>query len=255
METRPPSEEEVIAILLPVFTDEELAAVSQVEVDRRRLVPLERIESLSAAERASVVEAGKRSLRARGYVDQAGRPVQDRALAFILATRASPASLVVAERISDREKRFLYGQRDGGFLEERVERGLHYFRLLDVEGAAAELAAFADPESWAGEDGPALPGDDPAPGWQTRVEATIAGADIVTRVFAVRGTAPARTDEVVVYVAAQPDGVWALSALAGPEGGETAVSAKQVSAATLAGVMATCLELRPVEGPAAEGLD
>ncbi|MDP9067289.1 MAG: hypothetical protein M3N53_02935 [Actinomycetota bacterium] len=249
-------DEELAEVLLPVFTDEELAAVAEPDHRGERLVPLERVDGLSAPARAVAIEAGRRSLRARGYLDRAGEPLEESALGFVLATRRSPLQIVVAERLSDRAKRFLYGDQEEGVLEERVEDGLHFFRLAGVDRGAAELASFADPESWARDDAPALTSRGPErPSWQGEVEAAIAGADVVTRVFAVKRTARDRTDQVVVYVAARPDGVWVLSGLTDPEGTQVYASAKQVSAATLRAVMANCLRLQPGEVLSDERLD
>jgi hypothetical protein len=187
---------------LPALTEEELAAAGWPG-------PLPLVRALPAAARAAAVDAGRRSLVARGLLAAGGLPSP--VLRAVVAVARAAAVLVEAERSSPggtATARWHRSPSGRAVLEQRPGAdGVHRFAFRTIAGAAGAVAAFADPERRAPATGtPASAPTDP--------RRAVASATTVTRVGAVRrgrGPGPAVTTAAVT-VATGPLGTWVVAA-------------------------------------------
>jgi hypothetical protein len=226
---------------LPSLSEEELAVLHPADTAGQRLVPLPRFDALAGEERWNALSAGLRSLLDRGLLSTAADPDAPPRLQggaeTIAAARELPALVVVADRTraGERRSRYLYGVEPGVLLEEDpAGDGVHGFRLRPAERAAGDLVALADPTGRARDDGDVLDLADEAA--REAVERSLAGAEAVTQLYAVRRGAPGVLDEYEASLAACPDGVWLVA------GGEGGTAARLVSPASLETFLRRLLE-------------
>lgn len=211
---------------LPALTAEELGALGRDGVP----VPLPVLDGLAPAALAAALDAGRRSLLARGLLLADG--THGPALRAVAALRAHPEVRVVAEGPSGTV--WWHAAPSGVVLEERPgPDGVHQLLLRPRRRAAAALAAAADPEDRAAA-GPGTSDPDRA----------VATATTVTRVAAARRR-PGRPPVLGhLTVAAGPLGAWVVTGTARDGGtGERRAVAAPVDGAGLAGVLLLLFEL------------
>lgn len=207
------------------FTDAELGAVTGPDAPEGRLVPLPHLDSLPAADRIAAMVEGHRSLRGRGLLDQSAAPTGE--LATLIPIRARPRAIAIADRRAHgvASQRYLYGavlSADTGAIEATLEEdvdtdGTHTFTLRSGASAAQHLTEFVDPDGRAQEDdGPARLGATMAvPGSWREVDAAMASAEVVTRLFSTRPrTAPGEPRSRRASLVASPTGLLVVAGYA-----------------------------------------
>jgi hypothetical protein len=146
-----------------VLSDEELAVVTDEVPAEQRLFDTPSVDELDEAARRAALAAAARGLVARGLVVADPQP-QDSSepqvvvlaeLAVVLDLLSQPDVTVVAQRQDDGGTHLLHwiGWRDQVVLEHEARDGLHRFALRLPGRAAAALAAFADPDGLARDEG------------------------------------------------------------------------------------------------------
>lgn len=209
-------------VSLGSYTDAELGAVTGPDAPEGRLVPLPHLDNLAPAERIAAMVEGHRSLRGRGLLDQSAAPTGD--LATLIPIRARPQAIAIADRRARGvpAHRYLYGTvLDGAaeaVLEEDVDTdGTHTFTLRSEASAARHLTEFVDPDGRAQEDdGPARLGTTMAvPGSWREVDAAMASAEVVTRLFSTRPrSAPGEPRSRRASLVASPTGLLVIAGYA-----------------------------------------
>ena len=185
------------------------------------------------------MEAGRRSLSERGYLD-GGEPVED--LRAILTIRSEPTVVAIAD-VLERERRslYLYGLAGAGVLTERVDGDVHAFTLRSIDSAASLLADEADPGGRASEDGPiVLSAKGNAPEGIEQAERAVATAEHVLRLYVAVRSGPEEVQQFDVSIAAGPEGVWFVSGHL-DEAGKGEVWARRLGRASLEVAFASLL--------------
>jgi hypothetical protein len=196
---------------LSSFDEEELAAFTPGVDPEGRLVPLPRVDSLDGDERALALSRGLRSLLDRGFVSTAAHPEDEPELlgdyGVIMSVRLAPAFVVIADSDQDANEgsRYLYGLGSDGVLEETPDGdGTHRFMLRSTTSAARELVMVVDPLHRSTQDSELVT-------VQELLDAAVADAEVVTRLYAVRRREPGRLDEWEASIAVGAGGTWVIA--------------------------------------------
>jgi hypothetical protein len=212
---------------LSAFDEEELAAFTPGVDAEGRLVPLPRIDSLDGDERALALSRGLRSLLDRGFVSTAADPEAEPELlgdyGVIMSVRLAPAFVVIADsdQDGDERSRYLYGLGSAAVLEETPGAdGTHRFMLRSTTSAARELVKVVDPLHRSTQDSELVTAEE-------ELDAAVADAEVVTRLYAVRRREPGRLDEWEASVAVGEAGTWVIA------GDETGLVGRELSRSSL----------------------
>jgi hypothetical protein len=226
-------------VTLLTVTDEELAALDPLA--EARLVPLERYDRLEGAARVHAYARGLDSLVRRGLLDlEEGELAPAGALAEVVAAQDGPRVVAVVSHVRPAGgTTVIWGDDDGGFLEQRASRGRHRFVRRTRAAAERALVSAVDARRQA------QPADD------ERAEAPFAevvdaadGAARLVRVDVVRRGGDGTIDEAWLGFAAGPGGVWLLPGGVGRGSERARVEARPVGPETLRAVAAALLAER-----------